>query len=177
MPTIRPGASDEPWRACYEQLAPRLLLFARQWLASVADAEDVVQTAFVRFWRKYSGAQPEHYPLLYAAVRSAALDLIRRDDRRAQREGHFQTAAETAAPLFDPAMSARDEAELIQAALERLPAEQRETLVLRIWGELSFAEIAEALGESINTVAARHRYALNALRRILKPAENERIRI
>jgi NAD(P)-dependent dehydrogenase (short-subunit alcohol dehydrogenase family) len=36
-------------------------------------------------------------------------------------------------------------------------------------------QIAEALGESINTIASRHRYALQALRRILKPAEHERI--
>ncbi|HYR59119.1 MAG TPA: sigma factor, partial [Chthoniobacteraceae bacterium] len=67
--------SDEPWRKCYRELAPKLLLFARQWVASAADAEDVVQTAFVKFWRRQPGAQPEHYPLLYSAVRTTALDL------------------------------------------------------------------------------------------------------
>jgi len=166
-------ASHEPWKACYSQVAPRLLLFARQWL-SAADAEDVVQTAFVRFWQKYPTAQAEHYPLLYAAVRNAAIDLIRSNDRRTLREESFHsTHAEPA--YFETSLDRREEADRIQAALQHLSAEQRETLVLRIWGELTFAQIAETLGESINTVAARHRYALQALRRILKPNEHERV--
>src|SRR5438105_2890325 len=94
--------SHETWRDCYRQLAPKLLLFARQWLTSATDAEDVVQTAFVRFWRKQPDAQPEHYPLLYAAVRSAALDLIRADDRRARRETLFHAEQTPAArPFFE----------------------------------------------------------------------------
>ncbi len=170
----QPNEDHEPWRVCYRQLAPKLLLFARQWLPTVADAEDVVQTAFVRFWRKYPEAQAEHYPLLYAAVRTAALDLIRSNDRRNHREENFSAERpEFAAPLFES--SSNEETELIQSALQRLPPEQRETLVLRVWGELTFAEIATTLGESINTVAARHRYALQSLRRILNPVAHERV--
>ncbi|MDP9185824.1 MAG: RNA polymerase sigma factor, partial [Verrucomicrobiota bacterium] len=45
-------ATDENWKNCFSQLAPGLLLFARQWARSTADAEDIVQEAFVRFWRK-----------------------------------------------------------------------------------------------------------------------------
>jgi RNA polymerase sigma-70 factor (ECF subfamily) len=168
--------TQEPWHACYEQLAPRLLLFARQWLPSASDAEDVVQTAFVRFWQKHPSAQQEQYPMLYAAVRNAAIDLIRSNDRRALREERFHS--ENTEPMFfECSLEQREQADRVQLALERLPAEQRETLVLRIWGELTFAQIAEALGESINTIAARHRYALQALRRILKPHENERVRV
>ena len=63
---------------------------------------------------------------------------------------------------------------LFRSALHQLPESQREVLVLRIWGELSFAEIATALGDSINTVASRYRYALDGLRRILKPHETQR---
>ena len=74
-------ADDQPWRTCYAQLAPKLLLFARQWVASVADAEDVVQAAFVKFWRHRPDAEPEHYPLLYSTVRTCALDLIRTDSQ------------------------------------------------------------------------------------------------
>src|SRR4051812_15766043 len=79
-----PAPSPQAWRDCYRQLAPKLLLFARQWLSSPADAEDVVQTAFVRFWQKQPDAAPEHYPLLYAAVRTAALDFLRSSDRRSK---------------------------------------------------------------------------------------------
>src|SRR5262249_37983402 len=71
--------------------------------------------------------------------------------------------------VFAPAGGA-----LVEGALRSLPGEQREVLVLRIWGGLTFAEIATALDQSINTVASRHRYALDALRRQLKPYAHER---
>ena len=164
---------EEPWKICYAQLAPKLLLFARQWVASVADAEDVVQTAFVKFWRHQPEAGPEHYPLLYSAVRTSALDLIRTDSRRGRREQVVATHPEE--PFFDPVIGQRENSELINTALQHLPESQREVLVLRIWGELSFAEIATTLGDSINTVASRYRYALDSLRRILKPHEHQRV--
>lgn len=164
----------ENWKVCYDQLAPRLVLFARQFLPSLADAEDAVQNGFVRFWRRQPDAQPEHYPLLYSAVRSAALDLLRKDERRARREtGPDANPGERL--FFDRSIEQNEDASAISAALERLPGPQREVLVLRIWGELTFAEIAAALGDSINTVAARYRYGIEALRRIIKPHEYERV--
>ena len=164
---------DQPWRTCYAQVAPKLLLFARQWVASVADAEDVVQTAFVKFWRHRPDAEPEHYPLLYSTVRSCALDLIRTDSRRGRREQVVATDPDE--PFFDATIEQHEKSELISAALKHLPESQREVLVLRIWGELSFAEIATTLGDSINTVASRYRYALDGLGRILKPHEYQRV--
>ena len=165
--------ADEPWRVCYAQLAPKLLLFARQWVASVADAEDVVQTAFVKFWRHQPEAGPEHYPLLYSAVRTSALDLLRADSRRGRREQVIATDPDE--PFFDATIEGNENTELIQSALQHLPEAQREVLVLRIWGNLGFAEIATSLGDSINTVASRVRYGLDAMRRILKPHEYERV--
>ena len=64
----------DSWRQCYRELAPKLLLFARQWAPQ--DAEDIVQAAFVRFWKKHQSADRSHYPLLYAAVRTIALDQL-----------------------------------------------------------------------------------------------------
>ena len=169
-----PDANDEePWRACYAQLAPKLLLFARQWVASPADAEDVVQTAFVKFWRHQPDAGPAHYPLLYSAVRTSALDLIRADSRRGRREQVI--ASDPDEPIFDSTIEQNENSQLINAALQHLPESQREVLVLRIWGDLTFSEIATTLGDSINTVASRYRYALDGLRRILKPHEYERV--
>lgn len=168
--------SDENWRTCFGQLAPKLLLFARQWLPSVSDAEDVVQTAFIRFWRKQPAASSEHYPLLYAAVRTAALDLLRRDGRRARREIEMaQESLENGVAFFQPDFAQGEAAVAVSAALQRLPDAQREVVVLRIWGELTFQQIAGVLGESINTVAARYRYGLEALRRVLKTREYERV--
>jgi|SRR4051812_10457134 RNA polymerase sigma-70 factor (ECF subfamily) len=170
------GHPPDAWRRCYEKLGPKLLLFARQWLPTTADAEDAVQAGFVRFWRKQPAAHESHYPLLYSAVRSAALDLLRTNSRRQVREDHFfHDGGSECSAYFECELEQRETAAGIQAALNELPQEQRETLVLRLWGDLTFAEIATTVGESINTVAARYRYGLHALRKNLKPNEYERV--
>ena len=109
-------------------------------------------------------------------MRSAALDSLRSQDRRNRRESAFQqTTAEEPWALFESSLEQKEDAAIIEQALGQLPPEQREVLVLRIWGELTFAEIATALGDSINTVASRYRYGLEALRRILTPHVHESV--
>jgi RNA polymerase sigma-70 factor (ECF subfamily) len=156
-------ATHEDWKACFCQLAPSLVLYARQWVHSPADAEDIVQEAFVRFWRKqYS---PDNRALLFATVRSVALDLLRRDSRRARREATaFVEKEQNAAPAFDTDNEAQRE---LAEAVERLPREQREVVVMKIWNELTFADIGTVLGISQNTAASRYRYALSALKKYL----------
>ena len=159
--------SDEDWKTCFAQLGPALLLFARRWTNCRADAEDIVQEAFVRFWRRQHSI--ENRALLYATVRSTALDRLRSDQRRARREA---MAADDSEETFDPPFLAMDEGQqLLAAAVERLPNEQREVLVLKIWNDLTFAEIGNVLEISQNTAASRYRYALGALRKTLQPHE------
>lgn len=154
-------AIDENWKVCFAELGPGLVLFARQFVRSVADAEDIVQDAFVRFWRKEHSI--ENRALLFATVRSVALDLLRRDSRRARREANAALEMEqTSEPQFDFDNDAQQE---LAAAVDRLPVEQREVLVMKIWNELTFAEIGQALAISQNTAASRYRYALAALKR------------
>jgi RNA polymerase sigma-70 factor (ECF subfamily) len=168
-------APVDAWKICYRELAPKLLLFARQWCSDTADAEDVVQTAFVKFWKRQPDAQREHWPLLYAAVRSTALDHLRGTERRVRREAEPTVSVlREDDTFFDHAVQQHENAALVDGALRELSADQRQILVLRIWGGLTFAEIAATLGESINTVASRYRYALEAMRRQLKPYAHER---
>ena len=171
-------ATHDNWRSCFAELGPGLLLFARQWVRSAADAEDVVQEAFVKFWRRKHQIDPasvaaatsgvaSNRGLLYAIVRSTALDFIRRDSRRARRE---QTALADAEESIEPVFQFEDETQVaLAAALDRLPHDQREVVVMKIWNELTFAEIGEALSISQNTAASRYRYALAGLKRILQP--------
>src|SRR5206468_10082641 len=106
-------------------------------------------------------------PLLYATVRSIALDLIRRDSRRARREAEALFESEQA---IEPQFELADDAQhALAAAVDRLPHDQREVLVMKIWNELTFAEIATVLNISQNTAASRYRYALAALKRIFQP--------
>ena len=158
-------ATHEDWKVCFSQLAPGLLLFARQWVHSAADAEDIVQEAFLKFWRR--NHKIDNRALLYATVRSVALDLLRRDSRRARRERDAYAEVE---PAVEPQFRTEDESQRALAlAIDRLPHPQREVLVMKIWNELTFVEIGEALGISQNTAASRYRYALTALKKDLLP--------
>jgi RNA polymerase sigma-70 factor (ECF subfamily) len=158
-------ATHEDWKVCFSELGPGLLLFARQWVQSAADAEDIVQEAFVRFWRRNHNLG--NRGLLYAMVRSIALDLIRKDTRRARREAVAVAESEQST---EPQFQLEDESQQALAlALNRLPNDQREVLVMKIWNDLTFAEIGEALGISQNTAASRYRYGLAALKKTLPP--------
>ena len=163
-----PPAGD--WKSCFRELAPRLALYARQFVESVADAEDVVQMAFVRWWQRYPTGDRTQVPLLYAAVRSISLDMRRKDMRRILREAKSEVFIESEnTPFFDASVEQRERAEIVGEAMRGLPEEQREVVTLHLWGGLTFAQIAQMTGVSINTVAGRYRYALAALQRKLEP--------
>ena len=159
--------SEDDWQACFRQLGPALLLFARRWTHSRAEAEDIVQDAFVRFWRRQHSL--EKRALLYAMVRSTALDHLRSDQRRARREASVALDGDS---HLEPQFTSEDEGQqMLAAAVERLPNEQREVVILKIWNELTFAEIGSILEISQNTAASRYRYALGALKKTLQPHE------
>jgi RNA polymerase sigma-70 factor (ECF subfamily) len=148
------------WTAWLDRHGAALVLFARQWVSDFADAEDIVQEGFLRFWRsRHRADDPVAY--LYACVRRFALEWLRGRSRRARRE---EIAAKSDQQLLVSALEQDERRKIIEAAMQSLPAEQREVLVLKIWGELTFPQIATALEISANTAASRYRYALAKLR-------------
>ena len=155
------GRRLDPWTVWFNAHAASLVLFARQWIDAPGDAEDIVQEAFVRFWRSRQRAtDPAAY--LYACVKHCALDWQRSRVRQSRREA--AAARPETAPLFTGPLEQEERRAAIAAALNQLPENQREVLVMKIWGGLSFPQIAEALRISANTAASRYRYALAKLR-------------
>src|SRR6516165_8301277 len=78
------GGSDQ-WTDWLDRHGAALVLFARQWVSTRADAEDVVQDAFVRFWRsRQNVTDPTGY--LYACVKHCAFDRNRQRARQLRRE-------------------------------------------------------------------------------------------
>jgi RNA polymerase sigma-70 factor (ECF subfamily) len=154
------GESDE-WTVWLDRHGAALVLFARQWVSSRADAEDVVQEAFIRFWRSRERvAEPTAY--LYACVKNCALHWQRGRNRQCRRE---QVAARPEAETwFAASLEHEERRAAIDAALRNVPENQREVLVMKIWGDLSFVQIALALRIPANTAASRYRYALAKLR-------------
>src|SRR4051812_21492704 len=160
---------QDTWKQWLEAHGPKLLLCARQWTRSLADAEDVVQEAFVRYWRHQRHLPGDPQALLVTSIRRAALDHARRQARRTAREEKSDGGLEEREGVFEPQPGENaDRRSEIEAALERLPAGQREVLVLKIWNELTFDQIGTALDIPPNTAASRYRYALAALRKELK---------
>lgn len=161
------------WKSWLEAHGPKLLLCARQWTRSLADAEDVVQEAFVRYWRHQRHLPGDPQALLITSIRRAALDHARRQARRTVREEKADGGLEDREGSFEPQPGEdADRRQEIETALERLPVVQREVLVLKIWNELTFEQIGETLEIPANTAASRYRYALAALRKELKPARH-----
>jgi RNA polymerase sigma-70 factor (ECF subfamily) len=69
---------------------------------------------------------------------------------------------------FDTSVEDRERNQLIQDAMSRLPEMYREVVTLKVWGGLTFAEIAETLGIPANTAASRYRYGLIELRKLTR---------
>jgi len=143
--------------------AAALVLYARQWLDG-ASADDAVQEALVALLAQ---REPPRNPTawMYRAVRNAAIDAARATERRRRRE---QSVARERGSWFVLEPDARLDAELAEQALRRLSPQHREIVVLRIWGDLAFAEIAEVTQLSISTVHDRYKAALGELRRVLE---------
>jgi RNA polymerase sigma-70 factor (ECF subfamily) len=151
------------WRAWLGEHGPALVLLARQWVPDRADAEDIVQEAFVRFWRaRHRAADPVAY--LYACVKRFAWEWLRGKRRRARREQAVARPELASGELFAGPSEQAERRAAIADALGRLPEAQREVVVMKIWGELSFPQIAAALAIPVDTAASRYRYALAKLR-------------
>ena len=138
---------------------PPLILYAWQWCST---PEDVVQDAFLKL---IAQRQPPREPVawLYRVVRNGAIDAGRTDRNRQRRE----SAAARKVPWFLEADVDGLDAELAVLALQHLPIEQREAIIARLWGRLSFEQIAEVAGCSASTAFRRFSAGIEALRQEL----------
>lgn len=140
-------------------------------LAMVGDrqaAEDIVQEAFWGLHRRWGRLRDEAKALPY--VRSAVVNGCRSELRRhklaRQRSGRYHEYLPPAWSAESAAMASAERREVLQALL-RLPARQREALVLRYCADFSEAEIASAMGISRGTVKSTVARGLAALRELL----------
>jgi RNA polymerase sigma-70 factor (ECF subfamily) len=124
-------------------------------------AEDVVQQVFLKLLGGQTVIPQTPLAYLYRAVRNASLNLRRNLQREVEmRPGEIW--------LVGPD-GRREEVLALQAALQDLPEEQRETVFLRIWGGMTLQEVAGTLDIPLSTAASRYRYALEKLRERLQP--------
>jgi RNA polymerase sigma-70 factor (ECF subfamily) len=139
--------------------AAPLVLYARQWCDT---PEDVVQEAFLELVRQ-GQAPRDAVAWLYRVVRNGALDAGKRARRRQRREA---AVARPVRWFVEPAVDGLD-AQTAVDALRRLPVDQREAIVARHWGGLSFEQIAAVAGCSASTAFRRYSAGIEDLRKVL----------
>ena len=151
----------------FDLVAVRLVRLSTSITGNHSDAEDAVQGAFSRIATKPILLVKADFPWPYLirTVRNESLRIIQK--RRTVSLGEMDTQCGHDTTEF---MIQREEtAENVQRILRTLPKAQYEVVILKHWEDLTFAEIAEVLGKSQNTVASRYRYAMEKMQRSLEP--------
>jgi RNA polymerase sigma-70 factor (ECF subfamily) len=143
----------------FDEHATALVLYARQWSDR---PEDIVQDAFVALARQRR--LPEQIvPWLYRVVRNGAIAAVR-GDRRRQRRELLASGHEVWFAAADDRIDAADATQL----LAELELEVREVIVARLWGALTFDEIAQLQACSVSTVHRRYQAGLARLQERLE---------
>ncbi len=162
---MQPRANSAEVELLYQQHGRVLLLFALAIAGDRGRAQDAVHQVFLRMLEARNlGPVADAKAYLFASVRNAVLN-----DTKVRQHS---VALDEESAWFDPPH--RDyTAELnLRRALGTLPEDQRQVVVLHVWGELTFMQIAEILDISANTAASRYRYALARLREAMSTKEN-----
>jgi RNA polymerase sigma-70 factor (ECF subfamily) len=157
----------------YDAHAAGLFLYLVTFTKSDTDARDLLQDVFIRLARLDAmEQQTNEKAFVFRIAHNLAVDWLRRRIVRQESEESLAREIERndhSAP--DPDMPLL--ASHFAAALRSLPEDQRSVAQLRLWGGLTFEEIAHTQNIPLNTAASRYRYALDKLRTLLRPIYEE----
>lgn len=142
----------------YKRLILPLGMFALRIVGSVTEAEDVVQTAFLKVWDKVSAGEgiSNFKAYMYMTVRNIALDSIK--------NSHKDELLDENLPVSDEDIDTSDRDARIWRIVDSLPERCRQVLLMSKRDGMTNAQIAEELGISIKTVENQMTKALNKLR-------------
>jgi len=138
----------------YDSTVPKLHRFLCGFLGSIEDAEDVIQNVFSSLMKQNTNEIDDVEAYLWTAARNQARKLCRK------RKESFLI------PVDKEVVHNSDQTD-IEETLRSLPDEQREVVILHVFEELTFPEIADYLEISTNTANSRFRYAKEKLKRSL----------
>jgi RNA polymerase sigma-70 factor (ECF subfamily) len=156
-------------RFIYEKHQGALLTLAANLLHDPATAEDVVQDVFVSLVRLGPGLRLRR--TLRAYLATAVANRVRDTYRRKSRvrivpaEDAGERIADSEGPVQMVIKS--DELHRLRSAVQELPFEQREVIMLRLHAQMKFREIAAHQNISLKTALSRYQYGLDKLRSML----------
>jgi RNA polymerase sigma factor (sigma-70 family) len=168
MPDDSPGRRD--FSALYSATLGPLRRYLTRLLGNASEAQDVAHDAYIRVYPSMNGRRAEHPEgLLYTAARRLAINrLKRRSISPLSREELRPESAASQSPGVEQQVIARQELELLQDAIARLPEGCRAVLLLRKIEMLSHRQIGERLGIAVSTVEKQHARALRLPREALE---------
>jgi len=141
--------------AAFEELVRRhqhgLFSYLYRMCRNSSDAEELAQAAMVRAWEKLAGFRgaSSFKTWLYRIGTNLCFNLR---TRRKPTEELFETMAAPDSARPEQAFQQKVREEVVQRALARLPADQRAALVLSVYQDMSYREIAETMGKSVRAV-------------------------
>ena len=153
----------EAYKAIVERYMRRAYGIAITFVRDPQDALDVSQTAFIRAYRnlkRFDAARP-FFPWFYRILRNICLDHLKR--ARRAREIPLEDVTILSVEAQDHEMK-----QMLWQAIEDLPLEQREAVVLRYFEDMSYKEIAETLDKPVGTVMSSLYYAKRRLRAMIR---------
>ncbi len=163
-------------RECLERLvrryASRLLTLIQRMTGDHHWGEELFQEVFLAVWSK---RRHYHFPLpfkpwLYTiAINQCRLWYRRRRPLPLSLDGQVAEPLAAGGPEPDELLVATETVALVGTAVQRLPLRQRTVVVLRVWEEMSYANIAETLGCTEATARTHMHLGLQTLRRELEP--------
>lgn len=166
----RNQANRDALRSIYEQYRDCLLIIAIALSNDVHTAEDAVHDVFVTLAGTFhdfrlAGSMKAY---LTKCVVNRVRDLMRAKRNRAQTLDSEQDCFE-APDMADPCqlIVCNEQLQMLSSALAKLPHEQREVIVLHIYGQMRFRSIAKSFNISTDTIKGRYRYGMSKLRSIL----------
>jgi RNA polymerase sigma-70 factor (ECF subfamily) len=153
------GIDEKTLHAIIQRWAPPLMLYARQWCSS---PEDAVQESLIELVKEEQ-VPPNPVAWLFQVVRFRSQNQARAQRRR---EHHEQVAAALRASWFEYNFdqSVLVDGQELTTELLRLERLDREIVIARIWGQLSWSEISELVDRPISTIHRRYSQALRELR-------------
>ncbi len=136
-------------------------------------AEDLLQETFIKAINTIKGGryneEGKFLPWISRIAHNLAIDYFRRDKRYPEvvlEDGHrVFDSVQFAAESFEDVQVMRDTKTALRTFIKELPDEQKQVLIMRHYLQMSFQEIADKTGVSINTALGRMRYALINLRK------------
>jgi RNA polymerase sigma factor (sigma-70 family) len=169
---LRIGRGDEDaFRGLFGRYAPSAMALARRVARQPFLAEEIVQEAFLAVWRNPSGYDQQRGSVrawLMGMVHHRAVDAVRREESQRRRVEESMLSDPVVSPDLADDVADRvdlpEERKAVRAALEGLPAEQREVIELMYFGGLSQSTISERLGLPLGTVKSRTLLGMRRLR-------------